>query len=320
MKKYFSLKSYFYYIYKVVYILISPFISIFEEKKFEKYGKGYIDHQPIFILGAPRTGSTFLYQVMTNISDVIYINNITCLLNKNILFGLWISKILFKNKPHNCFKSNFGNTKGLNSPSECGDYWYRWLPKHKHFIDHQETKKICIKKIGTEVVKAQHYFDKPLLFKNLNAGQRLRLLIKIFPNAKFIFVRRNPLDTAQSILRAKRRLKIPDNQFWSIMPSNVKKLKKLPGPEQIVKQIYFLEKQIATDLKLFPRKNIHEINFDNFSSKKILNLISQIGLNKKNNSQIPKVLRIKETLLNSNDINSLKNEIKKLDWSLTHVK
>jgi hypothetical protein len=221
---------------------------------------------------------------------------------------------------HNSFKSEFGKTIGLNSPSECGNFWYRWFPTNKHFIDHHEIKKSWIKNIGQEITSVLNYFNKPLLFKNLNAGQRLRLLVKIFPDAKLIFIRRNPLYTAQSIIKAKRKLKIPDNQFWSIMPSNVEKLKKLAWPEQIIKQIYFLEKQIATDLKLFDRKNIFQLNFDKISSRKILKLVSQIGLKKKNNFKMPKVSANKKITLKNIEISLLKNEIKKLNWSLTNVK
>lgn len=319
-KKYFILKNYFNWIYINFYKFFLPIIRKYEKKKFKKYNRGSIQNQPIFIIGAPRSGSTVLYQMITNTYDVTYINNLTCALNKNILFGLWLSKIFFKNRPHNCFRSDFGDSKGLHSPSECGNFWYRWLPTHKHFIDHYEIKKSWIKNIDKEVTKVLNYFNKPFLFKNLSIGQRLRLIIKIFPKTQFIFVRRNPLFTAQSIILAKRKLKIPDNHFWSIMPRNVKSLKKLPWPEQIVKQIFFLEKQIANDLKFFPRENIFQVNFDELTKKKIVNLTNQMGLKKKNNSKFPKVFSNKKIFIKKYEVNLLKDQIKKLDWSLTYVK
>jgi hypothetical protein len=146
------------------------------------------------------------------------------------------------------------------------------------------------------------------------------MLLKAFPNAKFIFVRRDPLYTAQSILKAKRKLKIPDNQFWSIMPPNVEDLKQLEWSEQIVKQIYYLEKQIAEDLRLFSKENIYEVNYTDLSQQTITVLIKRFGLQTRAQFQNP-VIKLNEKIsLSEQEVQLIKNEIKKLDWSLTDVK
>jgi hypothetical protein len=322
MSKYLNPKSYINFLGNKAFSLSSLLIDKWEKKYIQKHDTQPTKYPPIFIIGAPRTGSTILYQVLTNQSDVLYVDNLVCKFNKNFFFGFWLSDKLFNQKVHNCFKSEHGNTDscGWHAPSECGGFWYRWLPTDRHFVDHNEISQKDIEQIKSEITTSTNYFDKPIVFKNLNAGQRLRMLLKAFPNAKFIFVRRDPLYTAQSILKAKRKLKIPDNQFWSIMPPNVEDLKQLEWSEQIVKQIYYLEKQIAEDLRLFSKENIYEVNYTDLSQQTITVLIKRLGLQTRAQFQ-NSVIKLNEKIsLSEQEVQLIENEIKKLDWSLTHVK
>ena len=86
MKKYFDLKYLLKFFIKNIIFLISPLISLWEQKYFLKYRDFKPKYQPIFIIGAPRTGSTILYQTITNQLDVLYIDNMICALNKNLFF------------------------------------------------------------------------------------------------------------------------------------------------------------------------------------------------------------------------------------------
>jgi hypothetical protein len=305
----------------IIYIVSIPFVPL-NLYFITKYARKGDEYSPIFIVGAPRTGSTILYQSLTNEADVLYIDNIASKLNRVFFLAFWLSNKLFKQRAHNCFKSNHGNTSkyGWHAPSECGQFWYRWIPKGRHFIDFDEISDKNISKIKKEILAVAHYYKKPILFKNLNAGQRLRVLVKAFPDAKIIFVRRDPLDTAQSILKAKRKLKISDNQFWSIMPSNVDVLKQLKWPEQIVKQIYFLEKQIAEDLKLFPPQNVYEVHYSELSQLKLTELLSNLALNERVNYKKSEIDFRGQVSLLEEEVQLIEDEIKKLDWSETYVK
>ena len=171
--------------------------------------------------------------------------------------------------------------------------------------------------IKKEITTVINYFKKPIFFKNLNAGQRLRMLYKIFPNAKFIYIKRDPFYIAQSIILAKRKLKISDNEYWSIMPRNVEELKKLDWPEQVVKQIYYLEYQIANDLKLFPKENIYIVHSDQLQENK-RQLIKHFGIkNRLNYIRKEDRFDAKEKIqLSSEEARLVKREIEKLDCFL----
>ena len=259
---------------KIVAYLSKP-ASIWEKRIIKKYGRKPLEHSPVFIIGAPRTGSTILYQVITNIFDVLYIDNLVCRFKNNFIYGFWLSKKLTKNRAHNCNNSYHGNTEnsGLRAPSECGKYWYRWLPKDHHFIDYDDITEKMVKEIKEEITAVSNYFEKPIVIKNLNAGQRIRLLSQCFPDAKYIYIKRDPLMTAQSIYKSRIKLGIPDNTIWSVLPKNFKEIEKLELTELIVKQIYFLEKQINMDLKIIEKKNIYVVNYNELNKKHVFDEI-----------------------------------------------
>lgn len=284
MKKSLKLEKYIYFLLNKFVLFASPLIELWELGFYRKYGNTPLKHQPVFIIGAPRTGSTILYQAITNQLDVLYIDNLVCKFYRNLFFGFWLSNKLFKQRAHNCFKSDHGDTSkyGLRAPSECGQFWYRWLPRNRHFIDYDDINEKMVEEIRREITTIINYFNKPIIFKNLNAGQRLRLLKKCFPNAKFIFIRRNPISTAQSIINAREKNNIKKHEWWSIKPKNYKDLLALPENEMCMAQIYYLEKQIEQDLKLFPERNVFSIHYQELSTKRLKRLQGFIGAPLKN--------------------------------------
>jgi len=315
MKRLFDLKCYTKAIQWLFFWCIGSVIRYGERFLIKKYSKLPLKHQPIFIIGAPRTGSTIFYQSLTNQFDVLYIDNFASKLFRNMFFGFWASNILFKQKAHNSFESLHGNSVGLHAPSECGSFWYRWFPKDSHFVDHDGLGAKSVQEINREITAITNYYDKPVVFKNLNAGQRLRVLYKVFPNAKFVFIRRDPFYTAQSILKAKRKEGLRDDEFWSIMPANVSELKKMGWSAQIVKQIYFLEKQIVEDSSLFSSGSIYQVWYQELNADVLSEIGRSLRLSERSSFVQPE-LRIRDTISVSDDESKkIRNEISKLNWS-----
>jgi len=276
------------------------------------------EYAPIFIIGSPRTGSTIVFEHLSNELNILYTNNLTWKFYKNFLFSFILSDKIYKNRPHNCFESNHGATLscGWNAPSECGTFWRRWIDvDNKNFYDADDLNDTQKNEIKNEIERVIKYFDKPILFKNLINGQMIRVLIDIFPNAKFIFVKREPLLTAQSILKAKRKNGMRDNDYWSIKPKNYSTLKEIDNPyEQIIKQIYYIEKQIIEDAKLLPKDNFLTLNYENLEED-LKRAKSFIGIGDRDDYQ-SSLLKINSKItLDKSEIDAFKSEIVKLDWS-----
>lgn len=244
--------------------VLSLIFSLWGKKKINFYGSQPLKHQPVFIVGAPRTGSTIFYQTLTNLYDVLYIDNFVCKFHRNIFLGFRLDHLFFKNKPHNNYQADHGNTApyGLHAPSECGQFWYRWLPRDRHFIDFDEISDATIRDIRMEITAIINYFDKPIIFGNNNAGLRIRLLSQCFPGAKYIFIDRDPVSVACSLLNARKKFYGDYCKWWSILPANFKDLMHLPPWEQVVCQHYHINKQMLTDLRKFAKNNFFETKYD----------------------------------------------------------
>lgn len=273
MYKYLNPKNYFQYFLNGFAKLASIALQPAENYLAQKHGdEGIKKYPPVFIIGAPRTGSTIFYQVITNCWDIGYINNLEYLFYRNIIFGGLLSQKIFKNKCHNNFKANHGATKGYNSPSEFGSFWYRWFPSATHFVGADELTELQKREMRRVVSAMIALKGKPLFFKNMNCGQRIGALSQIFPEALFIYCARNPLYTAQSLLETRKRVYGNYNTWWSIMPKEYHKLQSLQPIEQVVAQIYYIEKQINKDLEKYYSGKWIELKYEHFAENPLQQL------------------------------------------------
>ncbi|KFN48874.1 sulfotransferase family protein [Arenimonas composti] len=257
------------------YAMAAPLLRLREAGELRRLGEGAPRHPLVFIIGAPRTGSTILYQALTNDLDVLYIDNLVCRWHRNLLHGFALSRARFGDRPHDNFKAELGNTSayGDHAPSECGDFWYRWLDRDEHFVDDDQATPAIVTAIRRELTAVVNRFDRPLMFKNLNAGQRLRLILKAFPDARLIHVVRDTEPTVRSILAARRSRGIGRGEWWSVKPRGYRELLSLDEEAMVRAQVARIEAQIAEDCARFPAGNVMQVRYNDFSPE----LVARIG-------------------------------------------
>jgi len=300
--------------------LFWPFLKTLEYATKHQYSNTQTSNNlPIFIIGLPRSGSTLLYQLITNYLDVLYINNLNCALNPIFFSSFKITNLLYKHKPHNCFHSEKGNTTqcGLNAPSECGKFWYKWLDKNKKYYEGKDLSEEKSEEIKADIYAVINKFNKSIIFKNLHIAQRIGLIKEIVPDAKFIYIKRDPLFIAQSIFKARKDLLIAPNDWWSVEPRNYHEIRFNSIHEMIAKQVYHLEQQIDYDLSMyFPNKHLI-INYGDLCNdySKIISEISKFtNLRYKNpiSTTKPKIKNRQQIIINERDFQKLKIELENL--------
>lgn len=301
-----------------------PFFDRYERKRLARLSETRPVSQPVFIIGAPRTGSTILYQVLSNSFEMTYIDNLVDIFYRNLLLGVSLSEMVFGGKPHDCFTSIHGTTWhcGLRAPAEGGLLWYRrWVPRDREYVAPGEVSTSVAREIRQNIFSVINRFERPFLFKNLEMGQRLALLSEVAPEAKIIFVRRNPVFAGQSIIKTKREKNIPIEKWWSVRPKNFEALSKLPPAEMVAKQIYFLEKQIIDDLKRFEFRDVLEIHYEDFCARyhEILDQVKGFvggGLKLRKNALHPDLKTGERRVLAEPLFRALESEVEKLDWNV----
>lgn len=211
-------------------------------------------HPPTFILGAPRTGTTLLYQWITNTLTVAYLDNLAHLFPYNQGFGAGISQFIFDQKPHNVYKSDFGRTQrfSLHAPHEGGTFFHRLKQ-----LDSSQSQQVL-----------NHVMAKsklPWIFKNLNILPLLPFLRENFPQAHYIYCERDLLPTAISIWEARKKLQVKDTSWWSVETPDQEKLNTLPLHQKIVGQILSTKKEIEKHLSSLSNEQVMRLRYESLS-------------------------------------------------------
>ena len=209
--------------------------------------------RPIFILGAPRSGSTFLFQAIAGAFGLPYISNIT-----NNLFASYpiVGMALQRGVVVQItYQSSFGKTKGGFQPSEGSAVMARWFggahpsqDASAHILDGQENHFL------TTLAAVEALYDgRPLLIKNAWNCFRIPYLASTLPKARFVWIRRDIAESAESDLEARYLTKGSASAWNSATPSNWKALQKLPPHQQVIEnQIEFncaIQKAALNDAK-----------------------------------------------------------------------
>lgn len=229
-------------------------INIFTiiEKFFLRESKSRIP--PIFIIGIPRSGSTILYQLLVKYYNLSYFPNISNFFFKSpvtaakILFGL---KLNYKPKK---LISTFGLVKGINGPSEAGSIFRYWFQKLQY-------NKTTIEYIRLSIYNMSSLRQKPFISKNLYNNYRIENLFKIFPDAIFIHIKRDPLYVAQSILLARKKNYKNYVGWFGLKPENFNTILNIEDPfQQVVEQINSINRSMRKELEK-NKINYLELNY-----------------------------------------------------------
>jgi len=266
------MQSVFYWILRRMLKYSAPLNRLFEAKKVRKYGKQTAEFSPLFIIGLPRSGSTFVYQVLTHIFDLTYIDNLMTLGRETLFFSSRLSRIFFGSRPHGSFSSRFGNTweSGLHAPSEAGALWYRWIPSNAVYVDENSLTERNKLAMTWNIRALTNRYRKPLLIKNLYFSTRIKLLRALFPEAKYILVQREPLYIAQSIYLSRlKNCKSPESEWWSVKFPGYEAYLGKPLEEQVARQIYELDNLIKNDLTGVAEEKIFKINYESLDQELI---------------------------------------------------
>lgn len=206
----------------------------------------------VFIVGAPRCGSTLLAQLLASTSVFFSVNNFVARFWMSPYIGSCIARGLgFGNHGSN-FKSDYGITEGWNEPHEFGYFWRRWFRYSKnnqtHKLSDDELELIDVAYLNQELAAMEDVFEKPLVFKcGLNSLQ-IPFLARNLRSSIFLVCRRNPLYNAQSLLVAREKVHGRKNIWYSLRPKEYLKIKDKSVFEQVVAQYFYIYKDIFESL------------------------------------------------------------------------
>lgn len=204
--------------------------------------------QVIFILGAPRTGSTWFYQLALQRWHLPYIDNLT---NERLwrtpLLGIFHQHL---DRPPLVFESAYGKINGAGQPSEASNTMQWWFGGG-HPSQLESTTVIFEREphMLRTLDAINRLSGRALLVKNAWNCFRVPYLASRLTQALFLWIRRDIRDAAASDLQARYRTKGNANSWNSATPANVAQLVRLHPARQVIENQYEFHRAIDSGLR-----------------------------------------------------------------------
>ena len=218
-------------------------LSLLEKVITKKYT---LKFPPIFIISPPRSGTTLTRQVLAWTFPTSYFSNFTSMSTLHVGRPLPITTAYLVNRfvqtELGSFENSYGRTHGRSAPAEGETIWGYWFGKRYEAVDPQELPAEQQAQMYRAVAATENIFGAPFLNKTTTLSLRIRAIVKTFPNALFIEVDRDPLDSAQSIYLARTNRY---HHWLGAMPKECEASEKKSIVEQVCDQIFYIEKNIA---------------------------------------------------------------------------
>ena len=223
------------------------------------------DLPTVFIVGVPRSGTTLLFQLMARHLEVGYVNN--------FMARYWMAPVYAARKFERVYpdcrwredpESDFGAAEGLMEPHEFSWFWQFWLEfGATDHLTREEWDAIDWEPPRAEILALAGWFARPVVFKSINyTNYHIAWLHELFPKARFIWMRRDPRYTAQSILGVRESRYGDRKRWWSVRPRDVEVWRHRPPEEQVAHQVHDIETAIEGAFAQLPARAGFTVSYE----------------------------------------------------------
>ena len=205
----------------------------------------------LFVFGLPRSGTTLAHQVLAWGLDVGYVSNVMARFWLAPHAGAILARAVLGNARDDSFQSDYAKTAGGAGGHEFAYFWHRWLAIEdvEDLLDFSgENERADWPGAAAAVRRIAAATGPALVFKTNFAGQFLPAFARTFPMPLFVYLKREPLHVALSILEARRRYYDDLSEWWSTHPPRYRALAGLAPLEQIAGQVAGLRTAYAEQI------------------------------------------------------------------------
>ena len=200
------------------------------EKLIEKQFEANNSYPSILVISSPRTGSTYLTQLLASKFNISYVSNLMSKFYNVPSIGAFLQKKMINTedmKKTNVFQSLHGNTANIYEPSEFGYFWARHFNfgQNHHEPEEEDLKKIKFKKLNKELENISKVFETPVLYKCSIAPFLFKQILSE-TNVFVVVLNRNKKDTVSSILKTRKERFGNYDTWWSIRPLGFESMQK----------------------------------------------------------------------------------------------
>ncbi len=248
-------------------------------------------NQPVLLIaGAPRSGTTLLYQLLASGLKTGWFPNVSEMFPRAPI----TASQLFSSRKHSGRSQNFyGQTTGLSAPNDGFHIWNRWFGEDRY----QPTL------LPNNAESIHHFFaawttvfPRPLINKNNRNTVALAQLGEILPKASFVILRRDAGDVARSLVRAREFVQGDRKRAWGLLSQEtVGSEKPMQHIDDVCDQIANIDCRLADGLNSLDPSRVVEMHFedvcdDPVAAIRAISALSQIPL-RENHEQVADSVR-----------------------------
>jgi hypothetical protein len=216
---------------------------------------GYMDleerHPTIFVFGLPRSGTTFMTQLLAHSFELGYINNFMARFWLAPVTGIRLSRAIYGERAISSFDSSYASTGDILDIHEFGYFWRHWL--HKNSITEILNSELYDVNIHWEalrrvILNIHGVFGSGWICKNIFGAYHLGRFSSLLEKSLFVYIQRDPVDNAISIMDARSRFYEDNSLWWSTVPMEYMEIKDFPVEEQVAAQVHYLRRYYDKEL------------------------------------------------------------------------
>ena len=236
------------------------------------------EHPTLHVIGAPRSGTTLLYQLVAGELRLGYVNNLIAAFWLAPCYGIRLARALNLHElSGSSFDSSFGRTSGVLEPHEFGYFWNHHLgypdlaerpPGHEETIDWPHLRRVLI--------NMAHAYERPMAFKPMLLIWHLRAMALHMPRSCFVWIRRRPRDTALSLLKMRHALLGSYDGWASLRPRGVPSGE--PPWRQVAAQVVLIEREIGRAVAAMDQERVLEVSYERLCAEPGATLDDVAGL------------------------------------------
>jgi hypothetical protein len=217
----------------------------------------------VLIVGAPRAGTTLVYQVLARYLPVTYFTNLSALFPRAPL----TATRLFQTRSHTAgtsLHSYYGNTAGLAGPNDAFHVWNRWLGTDRYRTP-PALDQVATADMRQFFAAWTETFGRPLLNKNNRNADCVALLGQLLPEAFFVIVRRDPVYVAQSLVIARQHIQGDKRRKWGLRSLDQEaEGDPLGYIDSVCEQILEIERKISQDQRSLSAARFIDVDYEQF--------------------------------------------------------
>ncbi|MEM9657061.1 MAG: hypothetical protein AAF961_01755 [Planctomycetota bacterium] len=174
-----------------------------------------------------------------------------------------LSRQLLKGRRPETFSSDCGLTDSIFEPHEFGYFWRNMLG-YQDLAEQDEEfeREIDWNRLHRTLVNMTYVADAPIAFKACLLAWHMKKLQDVLPKSVFLWVSRDRVATAISLLNARQRQYGSLERWFSVKPRQHAWLQHQPAATQVAGQVFYFERAIARQVESMRRDSVIRTTYD----------------------------------------------------------